>query len=88
MDAARQLIEAGYSPMVPHLHCQVDWCDQVDHETWLQVDFPWVTVAEAVVRLPGRSEGSDREVALARDHGVPVYFGVKEFLVSEERIHV
>ena len=83
VEAARQLIEAGYAPLVPHLHCLIDWCDEVRYEDRLQVEFPWVAVAEAVVRLPGRSEGSDREVELAWHHGIPVYHSVKELLNSD-----
>jgi hypothetical protein len=33
---------------------------------------------DAVLRLPGDSNGADQDVAIARDRGLPVYFDVTE----------
>ncbi|MFL0411418.1 DUF4406 domain-containing protein [Microbacterium paludicola] len=33
---------------------------------------------DAVLRLPGESRGADRDVAIARDRGIPVYFSIDE----------
>jgi hypothetical protein len=41
---------------------------------------PWVSVADAVLRLPGTSPGADREVALALSLGIPVYYDIEEML--------
>lgn len=64
------------------------WCeatamgsDQMTHADWMGVDLPWVSVAEAVLRLPGESTGADQEVACAKDHGVPVFDTVAELLL-------
>lgn len=45
----------------------------LNHDDWLDVDLPWVAVADAVLRLPGESAGADREVALAGVFGIPVF---------------
>ncbi len=48
------------------------------HEDWIGVDLPWVSVAEAVLRLPGKSTGADKETALARELGIPVFESIDE----------
>jgi hypothetical protein len=45
----------------------------LSHDDWLGVDLSWVAVADAVLRLPGESAGADREVAFARERGIPVF---------------
>lgn len=48
------------------------------HEDWMQVDLSWVSVSDAVLRLPGESKGADREVALATELGILVCHSVEE----------
>ena len=83
MDAAQDLIDAGYAPLNPHLtlfHDQYlmdEGRPTNDHATWLSVDRPWVLASDAVLRLPGSSEGADREVAWARGASIPVFHSVE-----------
>lgn len=77
-DAARRLIEAGYAPFCPQLTCFLESnapsaTSGFPHETWLDVDLPWVAVSHAVLRLSGESKGADQEVAFAEEMGIPVY---------------
>ena len=71
--ACRRLIAAGFAPMVPHLFHYVDPGGEVPHATWMEVDLPWVEVADAVLRLPGESAGADIEEEHARLGGIPVF---------------
>ena len=73
MEAARQLIAAGFAPFCPHLTYHVDPGEQIPHGTWLDCELPWVEVADAVLRLPGESVGADIEVERAETVGVPVF---------------
>lgn len=43
------------------------------HSDWMDVDLPWVSVSDCVLRLPGESRGADEEVAWARARGIPVF---------------
>ena len=43
------------------------------HAAWVAMDFAWVEVSAAVLRLPGESTGADAECAHARSVGVPVF---------------
>lgn len=87
--AARQLIAAGYAPFCPQLTCYLGGdtptvSGGVSHDEWMEVDLPWVAVADAVLRLPGESAGADIEVQYADDNGIPVYYGVDDFLSTWE----
>jgi hypothetical protein len=78
IDAGNALIDAGLFPYVPHLsHFQHARKPQ-HYEVWMTLDFAWVRRCHALLRLPGASSGADREVALARELGLPVFHSVEE----------
>jgi hypothetical protein len=84
--AGIQLMRLGYAPLVPHLTCYYGGdtpetlpCGTTA-EDWHGIDLPWVSVASAVLRLPGSSVGADLEVSHAVKLGIPVYFSVKELV--------
>lgn len=89
IEAGQTLLEFGYAPMVPHLnHYWDEYRDERklprnEEDAWLALDLAWVAQADAVIRLPGESQGADRETNLAYEWGIPVYMGqdpVAEFL--------
>lgn len=86
-DAARQLIAAGYAPFCPQLTCYLGGdtptvSGGVSHDEWMEVDLPWVSVADAVLRLPGESTGADMETDLADSLGIPVFHSVDDIAAS------
>lgn len=54
--------------------------NEMKHDDWLGVDFPWVEVAEAVLRLPGESTGADRECELAFSKQIPIFDSVQQVI--------
>jgi hypothetical protein len=76
---AEALWDAGYAPYVPHLTMLWDLispheCTSLDDQPfYLELDFQWLADCDVVVRLPGQSIGADREVALAKKLGIPVF---------------
>ncbi len=74
IDAANQLIDAGYVPVWPlschYLHEVVER----DYETWMVMCFAWLSRCDGVWRLTGDSKGADREVQEAYRLGLPVLF--------------
>lgn len=96
--AFRELAKAGYAPFCPHwsVYCKETtildggvWCEatvsggyDMVHEDWLNIDLAWVSVADAVLRLPGESKGADREVAHAQSLGIPVYYSIVQLRES------
>jgi len=79
---ADDLKASGLAPIVPHL--TVLWAMMTDdaaisdYEEWMEIDFAIMKQCDAVFRLPGHSRGADREVALAKDHGIPVFVTLGE----------
>lgn len=68
-ELGRELIDLGFAPLIPHLDYYLPRREDVSWETWLEVDLPWVDVADAIIRVPGESRGADVETK----RGVPVY---------------
>jgi len=79
-DAARVLILLGYAPFMPHLSYRIDPNNGFSHKKWMEIDLPWVDVADAVLRLPGDSLGADIEVAYAEKKGIPVFETIEKLI--------
>lgn len=73
IEIGQALLDLGYAPFVPHL--SHFWHERFanDHETWMELDLPWVAQSDCVYRIPGESKGADEEVQLARRLGIPVF---------------
>jgi len=80
MRAMDKLIAHGHEPFLPLLTHFQDLAFPRPWSDWMRVDLAWLPFAEAFVRLPGESEGADREMDLARERGIPVFQSVREFL--------
>ena len=80
--AGLALIRAGYAPLIPHLCWYMVDAAAVDHAAWLAIDLAWLERADAVLRLPGASVGADREVARARELGIPVAASLEELAAA------
>jgi hypothetical protein len=78
MIAGNELLEKGHIPFIPHLSHYWDEIFPHHYEVWMKIDFAFVEVCEAMLRLPGQSSGADREVALAEKLGIPVYYSIEE----------
>lgn len=79
VEAARELAAAGLHPFVPHVACE--WAAELDGYEGAMVEcIAWVTVCDAVLRVPGASPGADREVAHARRRRMPVFYAVADVL--------
>ena len=81
--AGQRLSNAGFAPLVPHLS---HWWNELyrnDWYTWLEIDESWVSVCDCVLRIPGKSQGADREVQFASALGKPVYFNIDALIEDE-----
>ena len=63
VDAAEALLIAGAVPFVPQLMGSWEEVHPHTHAEWMRYDAAWLSVCDALVRLPGESVGSDAEVA-------------------------
>lgn len=79
--AGADLIAKGYNPYVPHYNQYMQDLmnvDGPDHDGWLAMDFEWLEHCHAVLRLPGKSPGADRETMHAEKLNIPVAHSLKE----------
>ena len=72
-----QLLKAGYAPFVPHYSHYWNLMYKNSYQDWLDYDRCWLLVSDAILRLPGGSEGADMEVQWALVAGIPVYYSVE-----------
>jgi hypothetical protein len=79
-DAARRLIDAGFSPLCPHLSWYIDQAGEIPHAVWMQIDLPWVEASDAILRLPGESVGAEIETSRAGTLGIPVFDTIAELV--------
>lgn len=73
IEVGNRLLEAGYAPFCPHL---THWWHELHpqpYQAWLDYDNEWLPLCHAVLRLPGESNGADKEVELANHLHIPVY---------------
>lgn len=88
-----QLLDMGWAPFIPHASHHMDETavqGTPRYEHWLETDFAYIATCHALLRLPGDSDGADREVAYANSLGIPVYFTVDSLptpSVGDPRFH-
>ena len=78
IDAGDELANMGHYPYIPHLSMFWHYRHSHEYNFWLDQDKAWLTCCNALLRLPGESSGADKEVALAQELGIPVYYSVEE----------
>lgn len=78
IDAAEEVYAMGYTPVVPHLAMLWHLYRPHPYEWWLELDLRLLAACDALLRLPGHSDGAEREVIFARAHGISVVYGTDE----------
>jgi ribosomal protein S2 len=78
IEVAERLWQAGYYPYVPHLLWF--WHERFPHEhnEWLEYDFAWLEICDAVFVIDENSEGVRKELQKARALGIPVVRSIDE----------
>lgn len=87
IDAANELMNAGFLPFTPLLTHFQHMVHPRSYEEWLDYDLEWLKVCNAVLRLDGQSNGADIEVKTATKHQIPVFFSIdhlKEYFNDDE----
>lgn len=79
VELAHRLLGLGYAPYCPHLSHFQQLMFPEAYEDWMQLDFEWLPLCDAVFRLQGKSRGANREVELARVRGIPVFHDMETF---------
>jgi len=79
--ASETLRDAGFSTIVPqdNFFCSI-MARRRSHDEWLEIDEPLVLRSDALLRLPGKSDGADKEVRWAFANHIPVFHTVGEVI--------
>lgn len=83
VDVAEKLLALGFAPFVPHFTHFWEIRHHHNYEIWMELDFIWLRQCQCLYRIPGESSGADREVALAKDLGIPVYHDLQTLYAKE-----
>lgn len=82
LHAATHLLDAGLTPIVPHLS---HWWDRLyphDYQVWIDYDLRLLEGADILLRLPGESPGADGECQRAFELGIPIVHSVAEAIAE------
>lgn len=75
--AGHQLRQMGFAPFIPHLgHYWDELHPGLTYEDWMAYDAAFLATCHALLRIPGKSPGADREVAQAASLKIPVFHDV------------
>ena len=78
VDTATILIDCGMAPFWPLNSHFLHMFWPKSYETWVKLDEAWVKKCDALYRLEGESNGADREVLIAKENGIPVFYNLND----------
>jgi len=78
IDASNDLINEGFIPFCPLLTHFQHMVHPQPYETWMKIDIEWLSVCHALLRLPGKSYGAEKEVEFARENEIPVFYTIEQ----------
>lgn len=73
-----------YAPLLSHFRHMIS---PHEYEYWLDRDLEWLLRCDCVLRMPGESEGADREVRAAEICNIPVYYSIEQLCEMERNEH-
>lgn len=71
--------ERGEPKVIGAARTDAHW-PEIAFENWMENDYSWISVCDAVLRLPGESTGADLETKFATERGIPVFTNVEELI--------
>lgn len=69
---ADALLDAGFTPLVPHLTLAWHLVSPKPYSAWLAYDRHLLARCDVLLRVPGYSHGATQECAFADELGIPV----------------
>ena len=85
--AARKLWLKGFFVFCPHLNSAFMGGKDTIEKLFQSGDLQILSFCDALLRLPGNSQGADIEVEQAREWCIPVYFSVAR-LIADHRVAI
>ena len=73
-----EIAAMGCGVFIPHLNSLWDFAIEHDYEYWMFQDMVVLLKCDALFRMPGESAGADREVKMAMERGIPVFYDLEK----------
>lgn len=76
--------------ILPFWPLQSHYWDQLyqhDYDFWMKLCIDWLSTMDVLLRLLGESKGADKEVKIAKQLGIPVFYSVDKILDYCEEYH-
>jgi len=83
---ADELIFDGFIPYIPHLTLLWHLVSPRNAQFWYDYDYHLLKRCDAVLRILGDSVGADKEVELAKEWRIPVFYSIEELRTSYAKI--
>lgn len=80
--ALHEVMDAGHVAFCPHLSHYAQMSRWRPYNQWIEADLKLLSKCDALVRLPGDSQGAEIEVEFAGYRGIPVYYGMEAWKES------
>lgn len=75
--AGDEILKRGHIPFIPHLLYGWHVISPKEWGEWIRIDMAYLSMCDALLRLPGKSKGADIEVAEADNIGIPVFYSIE-----------
>jgi hypothetical protein len=82
MEAGKEIIRKGHTPLVPHLSHFMDPNGEFDYERWMSICFDWLDCCDALLYL-GSSPGAERERERSVQARRRIYYSLDEIPEAE-----
>lgn len=79
-EIADNLASLGFAPFVPHYTHFWHMMFPRPYEFWLKLDSQFLPFCDALLRIPGDSNGADKEVELAQNSNIPVFYDIDKLI--------
>ena len=76
----KRMVKDGLAPYIPHFDSYMFPGNDISWNAFLEWDLEWLPLCEAVFRITGESEGADKEVEVARELSIPVFYSYSQLL--------
>lgn len=82
--AMKTLVEYGYGVFCPHTHSAhfEVITPGVGIDYWYELDIHFLMICHAILRLPGKSGGADKEVELCNEWSIPVFYDIPNLVAQ------
>jgi nucleoside 2-deoxyribosyltransferase len=77
-----ELVALGYGVFCPHMHSahMEVMAPTASADYWYEIDLHFLKSCDALLRIPGRSHGSDMEVAFALENNIKVFYSIEDLV--------